>query len=238
MGWLLSSEALAISEAWHPERPPFSAPRLPRRRADILAAPRRRPRERPHRPSGRRRRGHWSDRRPSAVPCATGATLADFLALQLAHGPPLLAAAVREVLTGTARPVSQPRASPTRRARRFVAGDPVMTEWLELDLHEACRMLRGVGPVLNCPSPSWRAMGHLAVVTGSSFEPSGMPSGRVGRDGRGWFLAHPQGRLYLRWRWLPRAWLLALRRRGAPATGIIAIETAAGLLPAGGAPDL
>ena len=171
-------------------------------------------------------------------PVPPGATLADLLALQLAHGPPLLSAVVREVLAGMARPVPQPPASPTRRARRFVAGDPVMTAWLDLDLDEACRVLRGVGPLLDCPSPSGCAGGYMAFVIGSWPEPSGMPPGRVGRDGSGWFLAHPQGRLRLRWRWLPRAWLLALRRRGAPATGIIAIESAAGLSPAGGAPDL
>jgi hypothetical protein len=78
----------------------------------------------------------------------------------------------------------------------------------------------------------------LAFVTGSSPEPSGMPPGRVGRDGRGWFLAHPQGRLRIRWRCLPRAWLLALRRRGAPAAGVIAIERSAGLSAGGGSSDL
>jgi hypothetical protein len=56
-----------------------------------------------------------------------------------------------------------------------------------------------------------------------------VPPGRIGRDALGSFLAHPQGRIDLRWRWRPRAWLLALRRNGSPAGGAIGLETAAGL---------
>ena len=55
----------------------------------------------------------------------------------------------------------------------------------------------------------------------------GLVPGTLGWDLEGGFLAHPQGYLRLRYRWAPRAWLFALRRRGVPAAGLIAAETAA-----------
>ena len=67
----------------------------------------------------------------------------------------------------------------------------------------------------------------MASVVGMSSGAHGLVPGTLGRDGAGRFLAHPQGYLRLRYRWAPRAWLFALRRRGVPAAGLIAAETAA-----------
>ena len=158
-----------------------------------------------------------------------GATLAELLAGQLAHGPGALARAVGDVLAGTARPVPQPSASPTRPARRPLAADAAPRVWLDADLDEAWRLLRGVGPVLRWPPARWRDAGWQAFATERSRAVSARRPGSIGRDERGSFLAHRQGRIYLRWRWRPRAWRLALRSKGMPAAGIIALEAAAGL---------
>ncbi len=166
--------------------------------------------------------------RQANFPVPPGTTLAEFLAQQIEIGPPLLVAAVRDLLAGTAQPIPQPAASPTRRAVRLHAADPALTAWADWDLERAWRVLRGVGPLLGCPPPLWRDLGRLAYVTAKSAQPSWLPPGHIGRDAKGLFLAHPQGRLYLRYRWLPRAWLLALRLRGAPANGITTAEKLAG----------
>ncbi|MGD9511604.1 MAG: methionyl-tRNA formyltransferase [Geminicoccaceae bacterium] len=158
-----------------------------------------------------------------------GATPEDLLALQLAHGPGVLVGAVRDMLAGTARLAPQPETSPTRPARGLIPADAAGGVWLEADLDEAWRLLRAVGPILNWPPARRRDLGWLAFATERSAGVSPVPPGRIGRDERGSFLAHPQGRIHLRWRWLPRAWLLALRRKGSPGGGVIALETAAGL---------
>jgi hypothetical protein len=133
------------------------------------------------------------------------------------------------MLAGTARPVPQPPVSPTRPARRLVAADTSCRAWLDADLDEAWRLLRAVGPILSWPPVRRRDVGWLAFATERSAEVGPKPPGRIDRDARGFFLTHRQGRIYLRWRWLPRAWWLALRRKGAPAGGTIALEIAAGL---------
>jgi methionyl-tRNA formyltransferase len=158
-----------------------------------------------------------------------GATVQDLLARQLEHGPGALRQAVADMLAGTARPVPQPPVSSTRPARRLVAADAASGTWLDADLDEAWRLLRAVGPVLSWPRARRRDLGWLAFATERSREVSSVPPGRIGRDARGSFLAHRQGRIYLRWRWLPRAWWLALRGNGMPAGGTIALEVSAGL---------
>lgn len=165
--------------------------------------------------------------RQQAFPVPAGSSLADLLALQYLHGPPTLVAAVRDVLTGQARPVPQPARSPTRRAVRLRTPDPSLSDWKSWHLERAWRVLAGVGPLLDCPPSRWWHLGWQARIVGGSAEPHRVEPGRIGRDREGWFLAHPHGRLRLRFRWSPRAWLLALRRRGAPAFGVIAGETAA-----------
>ena len=158
-----------------------------------------------------------------------GATPAQLLALQLEHGPAALVRAVGDVLAGEALPVPQPTVSPTLPARRLLAADTAPRAWLDADLDEAWRLLRGVGPVLRWPPARWRDAGWQAFATERSPAVSTLPPGRIGRDARGSFLAHRQGRIYLRWRWRPRAWRLALRSKGMPAGGTIALEVAAGL---------
>ncbi|MFO1047350.1 MAG: formyltransferase family protein [Geminicoccaceae bacterium] len=158
-----------------------------------------------------------------------GATLAELLLRQFEHGPGALVRAVGEVLAGTARPAPQPPVSPTRPARRLLAADAAPRAWLDAELDEAWRLLRGVGPVLRWPPARWRDAGWQALATERSCAVSALPPGQIGRDERGSFLAHRQGRIYLRWRWRPRAWRLALRSRGMPAGGLIALEAAAGL---------
>jgi methionyl-tRNA formyltransferase len=165
--------------------------------------------------------------RQRGFPVPAGSGLADLLALQYRHGPPTLVAAVRDVLTGEALPVPQPPRSPTRKAVRPRMPDPSLADWQSWDLERAWRVLAGVGPLLDCPPSRWRHLGWQARVVGRSAEPHGLEPGRIGLDRAGWFLAHPLGRLRLGYRWSPRAWLLALRRRGSPAFGIIAAETAA-----------
>lgn len=158
-----------------------------------------------------------------------GATLEELLDLQLEHGPGALASAVDGMLAGTMRPVPQPPVSPTRPARSLVAADASSRAWLDADLEEAWRLLRAVGPILNWPPVRRRDAGWLAFATERAAKVGPEPPGGIGRDERGSFVAHRQGRIYLRWRWLPRAWQLALRRKGAPAGGTIALEVAAGL---------
>jgi methionyl-tRNA formyltransferase len=165
--------------------------------------------------------------RQQAFPVPPGITLAEFLARQLEIGPPLLVAAVQDVLDGTARPVPQPAASPTRRATRLRATDTSPATWLDRGLDRTWRLLRGVGPVLGFPPARWRDLGRIRVVDGMSAAPHGLAPGRIGRDSSGPFLAHPEGRIRLRYRWAPRPWLTALRRGNGPAMGIIAAEKAA-----------
>ena len=164
--------------------------------------------------------------RLQSFPVPPGTSLTQFLARQLAIGPPLLLAAVADTLEGRARPVAQPAASPTRRAARLHAVDASLTDWPAWGLERAWRVLSGAGSLLDCPPARWRDLGWMATVVGMSSGPHGLAGGTIGRDRQGRFLAHPQGRLHLRYRWAPRAWLLALRRRGVPASGIVASETA------------
>ncbi len=93
-----------------------------------------------------------------------------------------------DVLAGTAQPIPQPTASPTRRAVRLHAADPALTAWADWDLERAWRVLRGVGPLLGCPPPHWRDLGRLAYVTSKSAQPSWLPPGHIGRDTKGLFL--------------------------------------------------
>ena len=160
-----------------------------------------------------------------AVPPGTG--LAQFIARQMVVGPPLLLAAVADTLEGRARPVAQPAQSPTRRAVRLHAADAGLTDWPSWSLDRAWRVLSGAGPLLDCPPARWRDLGWMASVVGMTPGAHGLVPGTLGRDEAGRFLAHPQGYLRLRYRWAPRAWLFALRRRGVPAAGLIAAETAA-----------
>jgi hypothetical protein len=88
-------------------------------------------------------------------------------------------------------------------------------------------VLRGVGPILGWPKPRWRDLGWMPVIGGMTPGPPGLPAGCEGRDAAGPFLAHPGGKIRFRRRWAPRAWLAAVRRGGAPASGIIAAEKAA-----------
>ena len=104
---------------------------------------------------------------------------------------------------------------------------PDLTDWPSWSLDRAWRVLSGAGPLLDCPPARWRDLGWMASVVGMSPGSHGLVPGTLGRDREGRFLAHPQGYLRLRYRWAPRAWLFALRRRGVPAAGLIAAETAA-----------
>jgi methionyl-tRNA formyltransferase len=165
--------------------------------------------------------------RQSAFPLPPGACLAEFLARSLAVGPPLLLEAVHDLLRGTAKPVPQPEASPTRRARRLRPTDRHLIAWDEWDLERTWRVLRGTGPILGWPKPRWRELGWMPVIGGMTPGCPGLPAGCEGRDPAGPFLAHPGGKIRFRRRWAPRAWLAAVRRAGAPANGIIAGEKAA-----------
>jgi methionyl-tRNA formyltransferase len=165
--------------------------------------------------------------RQRAFPVPAGASLAEFLARLLEVGPPLLVEAVDGLLRGTLQPIPQPEASPTRRARRLRPADRRLIAWDEWSLERTWRALRGTGPILGWPETRWRDLGRVPVVNGFTAEPAGLPAGRVGRDAAGPFLAHPAGRVRFRRRWAPRAWLAAVRRGGAPASGIIAAEKAA-----------
>jgi methionyl-tRNA formyltransferase len=174
--------------------------------------------------------------RQRAFPVPAGASLAEFLARVLEVGPPLLVEAVDGLLRGTLEPIPQPDASPTRRARRLGPADRrQLVAWEEWDLERTWRVLRGTGPILGWPVARRRDLGRVPVVEGFTAEPAGLPAGRAGRDAAGPFLAHPAGRIRFRRRWAPRAWLAAVRRGGAPASGIIAAEKAA-WPPLGGAP--
>jgi hypothetical protein len=72
-----------------------------------------------------------------------------FLALAVATGPPLLVEAVEALLRGTAVPVPQPDASPTRRSRRL--RDRHLVAWESWSLERTWRVLRGIGPILGWP---------------------------------------------------------------------------------------
>jgi hypothetical protein len=154
--------------------------------------------------------------------------LAEFLARALEAGPPSLLEAVDGLLRGTIRPVRQPEASPTRRARRLRPADRHhLIAWEEWDLERTWRVLRGVGPILGWPQPRWRDLGWMPVIGGMTPGPPGLPAGCEGRDAAGPFLAHPGGKIRFRRRWAPRAWLAAVRRGGAPPSGIFATQKAA-----------
>ena len=181
-------------------------------------------------------RGPILRRRAFAVP--PGTSLAGYIARVAEAGPPLLVAAVDDALRGTLEPIPQPEASPTRRARRLRREDRDLILWRSWSLEQTWRVLRGVGPILGWPRARWRDLGRVPVIEGMAAGPPGLPAGAVGRDADGPFLAHSAGRIRFRYRWAPRAWLTAVRRRGAPASGLIAIEKAAwpplaGLLASG-----
>jgi methionyl-tRNA formyltransferase len=166
--------------------------------------------------------------RQRAFPVPTGASLAEYLARVLEVGPPLLVEAVDGLLRGTLDPIPQPDASPTRRARRLRPADGrQLIAWDEWSLERTWRVLRGTGPILGWPEVRWRDLGRVPVVDGLTAELAGMPAGQAGRDAAGPFLAHPAGRIRFRRRWALQAWLAAVRRGGAPASGIIATERAA-----------
>jgi methionyl-tRNA formyltransferase len=165
--------------------------------------------------------------RQRAFPLPPGAGSAEFLARALEVGPPSLLEAVDGLLRGTIRPVPQPEASPTRRARRLRPADRHLIAWDEWSLERTWRVLRGVGPILGWPEPRWRDLGWMPVIGGMTPGSSGLPAGCEGRDAAGPFLAHPGGKIRFRRRWAPRAWLAAVRRGGAPASGVIATEKAA-----------
>jgi methionyl-tRNA formyltransferase len=127
--------------------------------------------------------------------------------------PALLLEALERLAQGSpAEP--QPRESPTRRARWWRAEDRARLDPTRRGLAEAARLLRGVGPFLDLPPVSWRRLGWRPYVrSGEPGDPGAAP-GTIAWDARGWYLAHPEGRLRLDYRWEPWAWLdRALRSR-------------------------
>ena len=163
-----------------------------------------------------------------AFPLPPGTSLSGFLALAVATGPPLLLEAVDGLVRGTAEPIPQPEASPTRRARRLRPADRHrLVAWEDWGLERTWRVLRGVGPILGWPKPRWRDLGRTPVIGGMTPGPPGLPAGRSGRDAGGAFLAHPAGKVRFRYRWAPWAWLAAMLRGDRPAGGIAAAERVA-----------
>lgn len=172
------------------------------------------------------REDHGPILRQRRVPLPPGATLTELLARVVEIGPPLLIEAVDCMLRGAMEPTPQPAASPSRRARRLRPADRDLIRWDDWDLERTRRILRGVGPILDWPPARWRDLGRVPTVDGTTPGASGLAAGAVGRDAAGWFLAHPAGRIRYSYRWAPRAWLLAVRRGGTPASGMIAAEKA------------
>jgi methionyl-tRNA formyltransferase len=165
--------------------------------------------------------------RQRAFPLSPGTSLSGLLALAVTTGPPLLLEAIDGLVRGTIRPVAQPEASSTRRARRLRPADRHLIAWHEWSLERTWQVLRGIGPILGWPKPRWRDLGRIPVIDGMTSGPLGLPAGQLGWDAEGTFLAHPAGRIRFHRRWAPRTWLAAVRRGTAPASGIIATEKAA-----------
>jgi methionyl-tRNA formyltransferase len=165
--------------------------------------------------------------RQRPFPLPPGTSLSGFLSLAVATGPPLLLEAIDGLLGGTIQPVPQPEASPTRRARRLRPADRDLIAWEKWSLERTWRVLRGIGPILGWPRARWRDLGRTAVIEGMAPGPPGLPAGRLGWDAGGAFLAHPVGKIRVRYRWAPWAWLAAMQRGDRAAGGVSAAERAA-----------
>ncbi len=109
----------------------------------------------------------------------------------------LLIRTLDDLTLGTIKPTPQPLTSPTARARRPKPGDPLI-DW-KWPIERIWHFLRGTEGVLNIlPSPiPWLPGQHWHIGDFDRSQHQEKP-GQLSRDKRGWFLAHKDGKIYLK----------------------------------------
>ena len=96
----------------------------------------------------------------------------------------------------------QPAASPTMRARKLKKGEQIL-EWQKWPIERAWHFLQGIyflSDIIPLPSKYTPKYGPLDGWQITVFEKSTSDISKIlDKDRKGWFLCHPEGRIYLRY---------------------------------------